>query len=71
MFLLFFRGGVEVNDKSCELGHQGPLCGDCSQGFSKFSNHCVLCLDSSTYVIRIFAAIALVFYLIFLLFYIM
>lgn len=60
-----------MNDKSCEIGHRGPLCGDCDEGFSKFSNHCVLCVDSSTHLVRIFAIIALVVYLVFLLVYIM
>lgn len=61
-----FRGG---SDNQCELGHAGPICGDCDEGYSKFGITCVECMDRSVNLMRI--VIALTLYLLFLTFYVL
>ena len=43
----------------CDVGHIGPICGDCEKKFSKMDNECVPCLDSTTNIIRIIGALLL------------
>lgn len=45
-----FRGGP---DSSCLKGHQGPLCGCCIQGYSKFGKNCYRCEDIITNTVGI------------------
>lgn len=62
----FNRGGF---NNSCLNSHTGPICGDCSKGFSKLGDVCVECLNSSVNMTRII--VATIGYITFLLIYVM
>ena len=62
------RGG---SSSECQNGHSGPICGDCIIGFSKIGNACLPCVDTSTFLMRIFGIFALTIYLLMLFGYIM
>ena len=56
VYIVKNRGG---ENSLCQIGHIGPICGDCQSGYSKLGDLCILCMDKSVNLFRIIAALGL------------
>ena len=63
---IIIRGG---STSACEIGHFGPLCGDCEPNYSKAGNDCVVCMGASVNMLQLITVVFL--YVGFLVFYVM